>query len=742
MKNETRNSLRQLTAPNQSRLCSGLPWHPRAIMGLGLMAILALENTHGSSSLNKSATLKFSTTSASSSSSLQIQENHGPVKQALFHPLTFSWRIDGTATETWQKEEVVTKRLELEVDKSKLFPNKVTFTSPMDGQVEMEYNLRTTTGFSTVKMILKDVTAKEIVLLDKFVNNDKFDSSVFRFPVLVGRSYEVSALLTFDAQTSSSARIILRVPNSIKRTSQSAQLSASSSGNGEIRASEGEKNLGGFASGFAPEHGGTVSGQTFTLSWNAPNVTLRFSDTLSPSTRNPNAWILARAPEIPTIVSPPVSVDANEGDSALFLINASGPGDLTYQWYFNDAPIPGATSATLRLQNVSQGAAGTYHVTVTNPSATVLSTKATLRVNGQRPVITQQPSSGTFTLGSHVAFSVSASGSSPMTFVWRKNGQLIPLATSATLVLRPFQEADQGDYQVSISNPFGTITSETVTIKAPPAAIELPLDPISQPSRAPGDLDQDGWSDLVWQHQNGDIATWKMQGTQLQQGSMLLTLGDAHWHLVGVSDFFGEGTPDLLLQHDTGMLAVSGVSGGKSTTQQLLSPFTTGDPQWRVAATGDGDGDGKTDLYFQHDNGDIAVWFMSGIQLIRSSLLFPSHPGDKAWRICGSGDIDGDGKRDILWQHASGSLAVWYMNAEKMVRAELFASQAGDPNWRVKAVVDFNRDGKPDLAWEHTDGSLGAWIMNGTRAISTAPLEPNRAAAIGLPNPWSLAGPK
>ena len=35
---------------------------------------------------------------------------------------------------------------------------------------------------------------------------------------------------------------------------------------------------------------------------------------------------------------------------------------------------------------------------------------------------------------------------------------------------------------------------------------------------------------------------------------------------------------------------------------------------------------------------------------------------DPAWQIVGRGDYNGDGFADILWRHTSGELAMWFMN--------------------------------------------------------------------------------
>jgi len=61
--------------------------------------------------------------------------------------------------------------------------------------------------------------------------------------------------------------------------------------------------------------------------------------------------------------------------------------------------------------------------------------------------------------GTDVIFSVTASGSEPMSFQWRRNGVLIPEAVSATHTLNDVQSAQAGAYSVVVSNAAGTAVS-------------------------------------------------------------------------------------------------------------------------------------------------------------------------------------------------------------------------------------------------------------------------------------------
>lgn len=82
----------------------------------------------------------------------------------------------------------------------------------------------------------------------------------------------------------------------------------------------------------------------------------------------------------PVITTQPSSVTVTAGGSANFSVVATGDGTLTYQWSFAGAPISGATSATLTLNNVQSASAGFYSAVVTNAGGSVTSNSATLIV--------------------------------------------------------------------------------------------------------------------------------------------------------------------------------------------------------------------------------------------------------------------------------------------------------------------------------------------------------------------------
>ena len=82
----------------------------------------------------------------------------------------------------------------------------------------------------------------------------------------------------------------------------------------------------------------------------------------------------------PAITSQPAAQSVNAGQSATFSVTASGTG-ASYQWQFNGTAIPGATSSSYTIANVTAANAGSYTVVISNAAGSVTSTPVVLSVN-------------------------------------------------------------------------------------------------------------------------------------------------------------------------------------------------------------------------------------------------------------------------------------------------------------------------------------------------------------------------
>jgi hypothetical protein len=88
--------------------------------------------------------------------------------------------------------------------------------------------------------------------------------------------------------------------------------------------------------------------------------------------------LIQKAP--PTIVTEPSSATRLQGSSVTFAVNCGGSQPLSYQWQSNSIAIPGATAATLTLDNIQTSFAADYTVTITNIAGTATSQTASLAV--------------------------------------------------------------------------------------------------------------------------------------------------------------------------------------------------------------------------------------------------------------------------------------------------------------------------------------------------------------------------
>jgi hypothetical protein len=155
-----------------------------------------------------------------------------------------------------------------------------------------------------------------------------------------------------------------------------------------------------------------------------------------------------------------------------------------------------------------------------------------------------------------------------------------------------------------------------------------------------------------------------------------------------------------------------------------------------IAGVGDLDGDGKADLVWQSE-GTVFAWLMNGTNVELSpntsatAIIASSVP--LAWQIVGVADLDGDQKADLIWRHIqTGDVAVWLMDGVGIRQTPVVAP--GVPlTWQIAGVGDLDGDGKADLLWRETEtGDLAAWLMSGVTVKQSSVIAP------GVPLTWQI----
>ena len=93
-----------------------------------------------------------------------------------------------------------------------------------------------------------------------------------------------------------------------------------------------------------------------------------------------------------------------------------------------------------------------------------------------KPAIATQPAHQSVITGETATFTVTASGTAPFTYQWKKNGANIPSATSDSYTTPATSIADSGlAYSVVVTNSAGMATSKEATLTVTATAVAPPL---------------------------------------------------------------------------------------------------------------------------------------------------------------------------------------------------------------------------------------------------------------------------
>src|SRR5690348_6904221 len=76
-------------------------------------------------------------------------------------------------------------------------------------------------------------------------------------------------------------------------------------------------------------------------------------------------------------------------------------------------------------------------------------------------------------LGSTTSFSINATGTAPLWFQWQFNGQDLLGQTNKTLTITNTSPADEGDYQVLVTNLAGSVSTDLARLYVVPPAQQL-----------------------------------------------------------------------------------------------------------------------------------------------------------------------------------------------------------------------------------------------------------------------------
>jgi hypothetical protein len=271
-------------------------------------------------------------------------------------------------------------------------------------------------------------------------------------------------------------------------------------------------------------------------------------------------------------------------------------------------------------------------------------------------------------------------------------------------------------------------------------------------------------NEILWHNsQTLETQIWFMDG--LRRDSRATVFGENNeeafvgppFHIVGTGDFNRDGVADILWYNtETGESQIWFMDGrrigNRGTVLDENGTIITVGPPFRIAATGDFNRDGVTDvLWYNSETGKMQIWLMDNNRIAGRVPVLGQNGEEVAigppFSIKAAGDFNRDGFADIVWHNSeSGETQLWFMDGNRLASPQTVLDENGQfiavfAPFGIEGTADFDTDGAADILWYNAEnGLMQVWLMDGNRIKSRVPVLGDDAQPISIAPPFHIVG--